>query len=46
MVAVMAATVAVMVAVAIVVFFVISVVAEAKPGPRKMTLVIAGEGRG
>jgi hypothetical protein len=45
-VTVMAAFVAVMVAVAIVVFFVIGVVTEAKPGPRRMALVFTSKGRG
>ena len=46
MVAVMPAIVAVVIAVLVLVLILIGVVAEAKPGPRKMTLVIAGEGRG
>ena len=46
MIAVMATAVAVMIAVPVSVSVVIGVVTEAKPGPRRMTFVLAGEGGG
>jgi hypothetical protein len=45
-VTVMATSVAFMVAVAIVIALVFGVIAEAKPGPRRMALVFTGKGRG